>query len=273
MARGDGFFHYPTQVTYDRPEEYGLHYESVFFNSCDGLQLHGWFFPAASPTQGTLVHCHGNAGNVTGHYRFVAWLPRRGWNVLCFDYRGYGRSQGHPTREGTVIDTHAAVDYVKTRPDVDPGRIVLFGQSLGGTVAIVAAAGRDDLAALAVEGAFSSYQAEARFVCRRTWWLWGVSGIVPYVFVGPGSDPADYVDRVGAIRKLFICGTRDGVVDYRQTVALHEAAGRPKELWVIDDEGHTTALVNDEDNPVSPGDDRRDRFCRFLETAVNGKPN
>jgi fermentation-respiration switch protein FrsA (DUF1100 family) len=270
MARGDRFFYYPTRTVYDRPEEHGLAYEPVWFEARDGVRLHGWFLPAEGRALGTLVHCHGNAGNVTGHYQFVAFMPQRGWNVLCFDYRGFGESAGRPTREGAVADTHAALDYAKTRNDVDADRLVLFGQSLGGTVAILAAAGRNDLAAVAVEGAFSSYREEARHVCRHTWWLWGVSAIVPRVFIAAGCDAIDCVARIGAIPKLFICSTRDSIVDHRQTFALHDAATEPKELWVIEDGGHGGALVVDEAEPNGPAAERRDRFCEFLQTAVQG---
>jgi fermentation-respiration switch protein FrsA (DUF1100 family) len=271
MARGDRFFFYPTRTVYDRPEEQGLAYEPVAFEAGDGVGLHGWFLPAEGQAVGTLVHCHGNAGNITGHYQFVAFLLQRGWNVLCFDYRGFGESAGRPSREGVVADTHAAVDYAKRRDDVDSDWLVLFGQSIGGTVAIVAAAERNDLAAVAVEGAFSSYRAEAGHVCRHTWWLWGVSAIVPQVFIAAGCDAIDYVGRIGAIPKLFICATRDGIVDHRQTVALHDAATEPKELWVVDDGGHTGGLVVDEADPDGPAAERRDRFCEFLRTAVQGK--
>ncbi|MFQ5491670.1 MAG: alpha/beta hydrolase, partial [Phycisphaerae bacterium] len=233
----------------------------------DGLRLHGWFLPAAGPVRGTLVHCHGNAGNITGHYRFVAWLPERGWNVLVFDYRGFGESPGRPSREGAVADVHAAVDYARARPDVDANRVVLFGQSLGGSVAIVAAAERDDLAGLAVEGAFASYQEEARFVCRQRWWLWGVSGLVSRWFVADGADPIYAVGRVPAVPKLFICGTADRIVDCQQTVVLHDEAGEPKELWMLEDEGHTTALIDDE--PEESGMTGRARFVRFLDSTVN----
>lgn len=297
MARGDRFFHHPTRTIYDRPEEHRLAYESVFFDPSpadDSARLHGWFFPAGGgdrgitdpasrgaalrtaraavrpAARGTVVHCHGNAGNITGHYRFVAWLPKRGWNVLCFDYRGFGRSQGRASREGTLADAHAAIDYVKTRDDVDPSRIVLFGQSLGGVVGIVAAAQRHDLAGLAVEGAFAGYQQEAFFICRRTWWLWGVAGLVSRFLVAPGHDAMAHVDRIGPIPKLFICGTADQIVDYRQTVALHEKAQDPKELWVLDGTGHTEALIDDQPDPQAPALTKRDRFHHFLERSVDG---
>ena len=276
MARGDRFFFYPTATVYDRPEEHGLRYEAVTFASRDGTSLHGWFFPAVGDARGTIVHSHGNAGNITGHYRFVAWLPQRGFNVFCFDYRGFGRSAGHPTREGAVLDVHAAVDHVRDRPDVAADRIVLFGQSLGGTLALVAAAGRDDLAGVAVEGAFATFQSEARHVCRRTWWLWGVAGLVPRIFISPGCDPIEFVGRMGPIPKLFICGAADRIVDHRDTVALHDRAGDPKELWVLEGGGHTDALIDDGPdpeagrNPQGTAGANRECFRRFCLGAVDG---
>ncbi len=130
QLKGDRWFFYPTQTEYAHPDEFGLPFESVHFES-EGNLLHGWYFPSEGRAKGTIVHCHGNAGNVTGHFKFVTSMPKRGWNVFCFDYRGFGRSRGTPTRPGAVADTHAAVDYLITRRDVDPTRIALFGQSLG----------------------------------------------------------------------------------------------------------------------------------------------
>jgi predicted alpha/beta-fold hydrolase len=117
-TRGDHWFYHPTQYEYGYPEDEDLAYESVRFPSGDE-RLHGWFFPAASDPKGTVIHCHGNAGNITGHFQFVAWMPSCGWNVLVFDYRGFGRSTGRPTRAGTVADVNAAIDYAGSRGDVD----------------------------------------------------------------------------------------------------------------------------------------------------------
>ena len=87
-----------------------------------------------------MVQLHGNAHNVSSHYRYVTWLVAEGVNVLCFDYRGYGLSEGKPERAGILKDSRAAIRYAASRPDVDPDRIVLLGQSLGGANAVVAAA-------------------------------------------------------------------------------------------------------------------------------------
>src|ERR1044072_7983864 len=81
-------FYYPDGFVYDRPSRAGLAYEEVTFRSADGTRLSGWFMPAVGEARATVVHFHGNARNISAHWRLVGWLPRRGFNVLVFDYRG-----------------------------------------------------------------------------------------------------------------------------------------------------------------------------------------
>jgi hypothetical protein len=250
MSIGDGLFYYPTRSVYGRPETYGLTHSSEWFTSLDGTRLHGWFFPAEPHTDreplGTIVHFHGNSGNISGHFEFVRWLPALGWNVFCFDFRGYGRSEGKPSRPGTIEDGQAALTHVKKLDGVDPGRIVVFGQSLGGAVGIVVTAMSSDIRGLAVEGAFSDYQREADFVSRQNVIVRPVSAWLSRAVVSRGYDPIDWVSRIAPRPTMFICGTRDTIVDYRQTVDLHAAAGDPKELHIIEDGGHTDTLQTDE---------------------------
>jgi hypothetical protein len=264
MALADGTFFYPTRKDYDSPDNYDLVYEDVWIPSSEGARLHGWFFPAANPANpaGTIVHCHGNAGNITAHFKFAAWLPARGWNLLCFDYRGYGRSTGRPTRAGVIDDVHAAIDYARMRSDVDADRLAVFGQSLGGSVAIVALAQRDHaVAGLCVEGPFASYREEARFVTRRVWYLWGASPLISRYLVSDDLSAIDYVNHLPPMPKLFICGDQDHIVDYRQTVALYERASDPKKLWLIPNSGHTEAVTGE----IEGG---RQRVTDFFKACV-----
>ena len=242
QVNGDRWFYHPTREVYALPDEFGLDYQSVEFAS-EGLCLHGWFFPAKVDAKGTVVHFHGNAGNLTSHFSHVAWMPAAGWNVLCFDYRGYGESQGKPTRPGTVADGHAAIDYAASRPGVDASRIVLFGQSLGGAVATVVAAQRKDLGGVVLEGAFSSYQGAASFVCQQTWFLAMAASTLAGGLISAGLDPIDHVASIAPTPILFITGTADTICDHRQTLDLHEAARDPKSLWVIEDGRHTSSLT------------------------------
>jgi hypothetical protein len=261
MSIADRFFYYPTRVRYDSPGEYGLAFESVCFRSDGGVRLHGWFFPATGTARGTVVHAHGNAGNVSAHFPYVAWLPGRGWNVLCFDYRGYGQSQGRPTRAGTLADVRAAIEYVPTRADVDPARVVLFGQSIGGTLGLVAAAGRNDLRGLVIDGAFAAYRREAREVLRRSL-LWGVAGLVSRYLVSDDDSPIEIMNRLPDVPKLFLCGTADRIVKAQHTIDLYEAAPAPKRLHVIEDGGHC-------DWVFSESDEHHARVTAFLDECVD----
>ena len=253
----DRWFYHPSRERYAHPDEFNLRFESVSFQSC-GRRLHGWFFPAQGPSCGTVIHCHGNAGNITGHFQYVAWMPLLGWNVLCFDYQGFGQSEGRPSREGTIADVTAAIDYVHTREDVDPSRLVLLGQSLGGTVGIVASAGRDDLRGVVIEGAFSAYREAARYVCKRTIVLWPLAPFTALGVVPAGFDPIDHVAHIAPVPTFFVTGTADSVCDPQQTLALHAAAGEPKSLWVIDGGRHAAALTETD----GEGQLRIDAFLR-----------
>ena len=123
-------FYYPNSRVYHQPEEAQLTHEEVLFEAADGVHLHGWFLPAVGEAKGTVIHFHGNAQNITAHFAFAFWLPREGFNLFVFDYRGYGKSEGSPTRRGLQQDGAAAIRYVATRKDVDPERLLILGATM-----------------------------------------------------------------------------------------------------------------------------------------------
>jgi hypothetical protein len=113
------------------PADIGLAYEEVRFTAEDGVALHGWYVPGRSDA-GAVLFCHGNAGNISHRLEWLSMLHGLGLGVLLFDYRGYGRSGGSPDEPGTYRDARAAWDYLVDERRIEPGRIVLFGESLGG---------------------------------------------------------------------------------------------------------------------------------------------
>jgi len=141
--------------------------EVVRFPSRDDTLLTGWFIPAQTPppdggTSPTILHVHGNAGNIESHAWFTEFLPAYGFNVFVFDYRGYGESQGKATRRGPLVeDTNAALDALLAREDVDPKRIGMYGQSLGGAIGINVMADRPEIRAAVLESSFASWREEA----------------------------------------------------------------------------------------------------------------
>ena len=261
MALLDSQFYRPSPQQYDAPENYGLAYEPVDFVTRDGVRLCAWWFPADAAATGTVIHCHGNGGNITGHFVQTAWLAAEGYHVLCFDYRGYGASAGKPTRAGMMADTHAAVDYVMVRKDLDPGAVLLFGQSLGGAVAITVAAERDDLAGVAVDGPFSSYRQEVEWMLKRQWLTRGVARVIARLGISLGHDPIDCVDRVSPTPLFLMHGKQDRICPWEMSQDLFDEAGEPKGLWLIPDAGHYEAL-----NEMA--DIGRPKLLRFFQSCV-----
>jgi fermentation-respiration switch protein FrsA (DUF1100 family) len=256
----DGFFYYPNRGVYGSPEKMGLEYEPVSFQAPDGPRLSGWFFPATTRARGTVLHLHGNAGNMTGHFQHVAWLPAAGWNVLCFDYRGYGQSQGTVTREGTHRDAHAALDYLLARPDIDNRRVVAFGQSLGAAIGSVLTAERPEIRGLAIDGGFDSYRRIATWHIRHNPLLVCVAWWVPAILMSNGHDPIDYIDRISPRPILIMHGTSDEIVPVHMAERLYAVAREPKQLWIIDGADHYDALRDH-------ADEARARLLKFFEHA------
>ncbi len=142
------------QLTID-PGDAGMAFEDVEMAAADGVRLHGWWVPAEGTSRGTVVFCHGNAGNISNRVGSVQVFHELRLDVLIFDYRGYGRSAGSPTEKGTYLDAEAAWDYVTRTRKVPPERIVVFGRSLGGAVAAHLAKERNPRA-LVLEATFTS---------------------------------------------------------------------------------------------------------------------
>ncbi|MDR4513357.1 alpha/beta hydrolase [Nitrosomonas sp.] len=116
------------------PGQIGLNYENVEINTEDGETLHGWFVQAPDAV-GTVLFLHGNAGNVSHRLEYLSMFHALRLNILIFDYRGYGQSSGTPSEVGTYVDADAAWLYLTDMRGIEPGKVVLFGESLGGAIA------------------------------------------------------------------------------------------------------------------------------------------
>lgn len=126
--------HIPGRIIKQDPATIGLSFEEVELRTSDDLLLHAWFVPAEQE-RGTILFCHGNAGNISHRLESLLIFHDLGFSTLIFDYRGYGRSEGHPSEEGTYRDGEAAWDHLTRIRNIPPERIILFGRSLGGGVA------------------------------------------------------------------------------------------------------------------------------------------
>ncbi|MBA7714808.1 hypothetical protein ES703_123840 [subsurface metagenome] len=148
------YVYYPERVLLADPGSIGLDFETVRFETTDGVKLSGWFIPSDS-AKGVILFCHGNAGNLSHRLESIQIFHRLGLDVFIFDYRGYGESEGKPTENGTYEDAKAAWKYLIETRQVIPSQIIVFGRSLGGAVASWLAQSRAP-GALILESTFTS---------------------------------------------------------------------------------------------------------------------
>jgi pimeloyl-ACP methyl ester carboxylesterase len=134
QARLIFFPNVPGRTLSATPSQIGLKFEDVRITTADRVDLHGWYVAAPAGAPAVLL-CHGNAGNIAHRLDWLEIFCGMGFAMLLFDYRGFGRSSGTPTEQGTYLDAQAAWDYLTNAKGFSPRRIVIVGESLGGPIA------------------------------------------------------------------------------------------------------------------------------------------
>ncbi len=236
---GNQLFYFPTHDEPATPATWGFKFENINFKSADGTQLHGWLIHKRGKTaKGTVVFSHGNAGSVGHHLGFVTWLAEAGYNVLMYDYRGFGKSGGSVDRRGMVDDVKAAFTFAAQNKELDASRLVSYGHSLGGAKSVTALGESPvkGLRAVVIDGAFASYQAMARIVGGRL----GES------LVTDELAPKNFVGKLSPVPLLVIHGARDEVVPVSQGRQLFESARQPKTLFEVEAGHHGDSLSRDD---------------------------
>jgi uncharacterized protein len=243
----NSLLYFPSRVVIETPDRAGLVYRELGLETDDGERLHGWWVGARADALGHLLLCHGNAGNVGDRVLHAALLTATGFDVLLFDYRGYGRSSGRPSEEGTYRDARAALTCLLEQPGVDPARVCYLGESLGGAVALDLALERPP-AGLVMLSAFTGVRELGR---------------LHYPFVPAALVPDAYptLRRVHELRAplLLLHGDRDDIVPLSQGRALFEAAPEPRRMHVFPGLGH---------NDLVPGAGAE--FARVIASWMSG---
>lgn len=198
------------------PADIGLDYEAVTLTTRDGERLVAWFIPAAG-ARGTLLFCHGNAGNISHRLDSIRLFHELGLSVLIFDYRGYGRSSGKPSEAGTYRDAESAWRYLVDGRGIPPQHILLFGRSLGASVAAELAT-RVPAAGVILESGFTSVPDVAAQLYP---WL-PVRWLSRYRY-----DTREYLADIH--RPVLIIHSRDDeIIPYSNGEDLYTAANEPK---------------------------------------------
>lgn len=224
---------FPMKEIAATPHDAGLEYEDVEFSSSDRTRLHGWFIPNAQAVF-TVLLCHGNAGNISHRIEKALILRDAGAQVFLFDYRGYGKSSGTPGEAGIYKDTLAAYEFLVNERRVAPGRIVVYGESIGGAAA-VALAVRVSVRAVITENTFTSIPDMAKTAF----------GFFPSFLLPTRMDTLSRIRGLGC-DKLIIHAKDDEIVPFAFGRKLYEAASEPKAFLEIRG-GHNTAYFESED--------------------------
>jgi uncharacterized protein len=222
------FIYFPSRALVATPADLGIPFEEVRFGP-EG-RLHGWFIPGSRDV--TVLWFHGNAGNISHRVPMISTLRRElGVSIFIFDYSGYGLSGGRPSERATADDARAALAYLRGRGDVDHGRIVYFGKSLGAAVAVGLAA-EEPPYRLVAQSAFTSIGDMARLHYP---WL-PLGGLL--------TTRYDTLERIKDVRTpvLVVHGDRDAIAPLEHGRRLYEAAPEPKRLLVVEGGGHNDVL-------------------------------
>ena len=148
------YVYFPTSDIVATPSDSGLFYEDLMLKTSDGIKISAWYIHAENP-KATLLFFHGNGGNISYRIEFIEMFYSLNISTFIIDYRGYGKSEGSPTEEGTYLDSEAAWDYLVNEKNTDPSSIVIYGKSLGGPIA-ARLAEKHNPAALILDSTFTS---------------------------------------------------------------------------------------------------------------------
>lgn len=222
--------YHPTREIAWTPDLLNLPFSELTPETADGQRLHAWWLPARAPI-GHILFAHGNAGNIGDRLPIFALLTAAGFDVLAFDYRGYGRSTGKPSERGTYLDARAARRALLEQPGVEPERVLYLGKSLGGAVVAELAVGYPP-AGVVLMSTFTGLRDAARSV---------------YPFLPAPLVPAAYPTRrrIGRLRTpvLLMHGDRDELLPVRHAEQLYAAAAEPKRLEIFPGCGHNDLIM------------------------------
>jgi len=224
----DGMIFHPTAGADLRPEQVGLSGEDVFLETEDGVRIHAFWLPAPGSDRAVLF-LHGNAGNASHRLPNAAYFVAMGASVLLLDYRGYGLSDGAPSEPGVYADARAGLAHLVEVRGVPLDRIVVFGRSVGGAVAVDLVQNQA-IAGLILESSFPSISAMAASI---------LPPVAPFV-----RDRFDSQSKIRGLRAplLYFHGDLDEIVPIELGRQLFHAAPEPKAFEVIRGAGHNDTV-------------------------------
>jgi fermentation-respiration switch protein FrsA (DUF1100 family) len=283
-------FFQPSRDVYPFAEADGLKYSQNWILSLDGkTRLNSWYFSALDnikvhperfsqmwfgekkmasivKPKGLIVQFHGNAQNMGAHYQFVQWLLYEGYDLLTFDYRGYGASDGGRDLKGANEDVQAVVRYASDLAKRESLPLIFNGESLGGTLLLHALQIEhlDNLKFVWIESSFHSYQEIASEKLALSWITWPFQWLA-YLLVSDRYSPAGHMQDIQEVPLVFIYSKEDPIVPVTHGQELYSEAKEVKLLWIHPEPGHVNSMF------VARGSYRA-LLTATIDNVLAGKP-
>jgi hypothetical protein len=248
----DQYIYFPTKEIHHTPKAVGLAFQDIHLTTDDGITLHGWLMPAPR-SRFTLLHFHGNAGNISHRLHLYEQWQRMGLSIFAIDYRGYGKSEGVPSEAGFHSDARAAWSELVRKQKIPPSQIIIAGRSLGCAVATKLAT-ETEPAALVLETPFTNIP---DMVAEHYPWIVPIRFLVQSRF-----DTLDLIGRVHAPTMVISAGN-DEVVPMAMGKKIYAAANSPRQF--------VTLSGNHNDFDLSPAYIRAwNRWLNQLDANAHG---
>lgn len=212
----------PSKEIEATPDAAGLEFEDIEFVAEDGVRLHGWWIPHPE-ARGVILYCHGNGSNIGNRVDLCRDLRALGVNLFIFDYRGYGRSRGWSTEQGTYRDARAAYEVIRAKyDDAENPPVLVYGSSLGACIAAQLAVDKPVVGAV-FEAGFSSVVEVGKHLFPH----------LPVSLISRFRYEADRCVAQIRVPKLFASSRDDQLIPFELGQKLYDAAAEPKTFFEL----------------------------------------
>jgi len=229
------FYFHPSKKKFHDPEIFGFEKKNRYVDSHNGTSVHSVHIKAYSKeTKGIILQFHGNGENQTSHFLSLVWLVNHGYDLVTFDYRGYGNMEGKPSNEDNYKDSLAILNFYHKMCKENNIKLIVYAQSLGGAIAMRSIPDMNDRSQLIltiVDGSFFSYRSVAYQIAKEI--LWKPFAFIFSRFLSDDHSPENYIEKVSPTPLLIIHGTDDNIVPFSEGTEIFRLAKKPKMFWEI----------------------------------------
>ncbi|MCB1142806.1 MAG: alpha/beta hydrolase [Leptospiraceae bacterium] len=236
------FLYSPTREKYFDPKEFGYQTSEIELKAEDGIHTYGTLITSKNQSNSkntVILLFNGNGENQSSHFLSLVWMVDRGYDLVTYDYRGYGRSEGKPNPGDINSDVVKFIENISLYCKINRKNLILYGQSLGGAITMRALADVKDkslIKLVIIEGSFTSYRKVARTILRKN--IFPPLHYLLSFFVTDSYSPEEKISEISPIPLIVIHETEDPIVPFENGKSIFQLANDPKQFWEVRSDGH-----------------------------------